>query len=176
MLEDSMNYLDKNLIQVILTLGLVLVFLIARRILGKLVKTHSDKYQILLTREVYIRKLIYSVLFLVFVITVGVVWEVSFQGLSVYFASIFAVVGVALFAHWSILSNLTASVILFFFFPYKIGNKIKIVDGDNSVEGEIIDISLFYIKVKSGENTIYSYPNNLAIQKPMMLSTNSKSK
>ena len=96
--------------------------------------------------------------------------EVSFQGLSLYFASIFTVIGVALFATWSVLSNLTASVILFFFFPYRIGRKVKIIDGDNSIEGQIVDITLFHIKVETEDDRIVAYPNNLAIQKPIMQS------
>ena len=74
-------------------------------------------------------------------------------------------VGVGLFATWSIVSNITASVILFFFFPFKEGSKVKIVDGDNSVEGTVHALSLFSIKIKLEDNTEIYYPNNLAIQK-----------
>ena len=97
------------------------------------------------------------------------VWNVSFKGLSIYFASIFTVIGVAFFAQWSILSNVTASIILFFNYSYKIGNKIKVIDGENSVTGTVMDIDLFQLRIKVESGEIVSYPNNLIIQKPSML-------
>jgi small-conductance mechanosensitive channel len=41
------------------------------------------------------------------------------------------------------------------------------MDGDNSVEGEIIEITLFQIEIKDKEGDIYHYPNNLFMQKPI---------
>jgi len=148
-----------------------LLFLILRSILLKIVKKHSQINDLDYTREVYIKKLISMGLILVFTSAIGMVWEISVKGLSIYFASIFTVIGVGLFANWSILSNLTASVILFFFFPYRIGRDIKIVDGDNSIEGTVVDITLFYIKIEAKDKQFYSYPNNLAIQKPIVQSS-----
>jgi small-conductance mechanosensitive channel len=83
-------------------------------------------------------------------------------------SSLFAIVGVGLFASWSILSNLTCSVILMFSFPYKIGDRIRIVDGDNSIEGRVIDMTMFSIQLENDANDIVSYPNNLALQKPVI--------
>ena len=48
------------------------------------------------------------------------IWSVNFKDLGALLASIFAVIGVALFAQWSILSNVTAGVIIFFSYPFKI--------------------------------------------------------
>jgi small-conductance mechanosensitive channel len=87
----------------------------------------------------------------------------SFKGLSISFASIFTVIGVAFFAQWSILSNITASVLLFFNFSYKVGNKIKIMDGDNSVTGEVANVTLFTFQIKNESGELVNYPNNLFI-------------
>lgn len=103
------------------------------------------------------------------VTVLGAIWEISIQGLSLYFASILTVIGVALFATWSVLSNLTSSIFLFFFFPYRIGQKVRIIDSENSVEGIILDINLFYIKIEIEDGNIVAYPNNLAIQRPMII-------
>ena len=82
-----------------------------------------------------------------------------------FISSIFAVVGVASFAQWSILSNITAGIIIFFSYPFKIGDKIKIHDKDFPIEGEIDDIKAFYIILKSFDGETITYPNNLLIQK-----------
>ena len=99
----------------------------------------------------------------------GIIWEVSFKGLSFYFASIFTIVGVALFANWSILSNITTSIILFFNYSFKIGSEIQIMDKDDSVQGTIVDITFFSIQILTKEGDVISYPNNIAIQKPIKL-------
>jgi len=72
---------------------------------------------------------------------------------------------VALFANWSILSNITASFILYFTFPYKIGDRIRIHDKDLPVTAVISDIKGFYTLLVTDEGEIITYPNNLLLQK-----------
>ncbi len=165
-LFDKPNSFGTYGIQVGITLILVILYIILKSISVRLVNRHGRKNDIAINRVMYIRKLINFLLIGLIMVLIGVTWEISMKGLSVYFTSVFTVVGVGLFANWSILSNITASIILFFFFPYRIGDKITIVDGDNSETGEILDIQLFYIKIKTDKNRIVSYPNNLIIQKP----------
>ena len=73
-----------------------------------------------------------------------------------------------MFAQWSILSNVTASIIIFFTFPARVGDSIRIVDGDNSVEGKIKEISLFQIELNDQDGNLIMYPNNLLLQKPVV--------
>lgn len=162
------GFLKGNLLQVLITIVMVFLFIIVRSVVRKLVIRHARKNKMAYSRELYVKKLIMVIQVLLFLTIIGVIWEISLKGLSLYFASVFTVIGVGLFANWSILSNMTASVILFFFFPYRIGNKIKIIDGDNSVEGTIVDITLFYMQIETDEKKKYSYPNNLAIQKAIL--------
>jgi hypothetical protein len=53
---------------------------------------------------------------------------VEYAQISIFLSSVFAVIGVALFAQWSILSSVNASMIIFFGFPYHGGDKIRIID------------------------------------------------
>ena len=108
----------------------------------------------------------------VFTIGVGAIifiWEVNFKDLGLLFSSIFAVIGVALFASWSILSNVTAGVILFFSFPFKIGDRIRILDSDFPEETEILDIKAFHLYLKKDNGELVTYPNNLLLQKGVAL-------
>ena len=148
-----------------ISLGLIIVYFVAKAITFRLIKQQARRNQIDYSRQLYIRKLSHFILVLLITALLGLAWEISLKGLSLYFASFFTVVGVALFATWSILSNLTASLVLFFFYPYRIGQTIKIIDGDNSQEGRILDINLFYIKIKNLDGDLVAYPNNLAMQK-----------
>jgi small-conductance mechanosensitive channel len=119
-------------------------------------------------RIYYVAKSISILIIFISMFFLALIWSVSLSGLLVFASSIFAVIGVALFAQWSILSNLTSSIIIFFSFPSRIGDYIKILDGDNSVEGKIIEIELFHIRILDHDDNIVIYPNNLFMQKPII--------
>lgn len=154
-------------VEIALTLLVVIVYFITRKILSRLIKNHADKNDHSMSRMTYIIKLSNFGLSIVFLTILALVWEISFRGLSIYFASFFTIVGVAFFASWSIISNITAYAIIFFYFPFKIGSVIRIIDGDNSVEGIVDDITFFFIRIKLESGEKVTYPNNLAIQKPI---------
>ena len=118
-------------------------------------------------RVFYIGK-VFELLFIVTVMLgLAFIWSVDIKGVSVFASSIFAVIGVALFAQWSILSNITASIIIFFTFPARVGDKVRIIDGDDSIEGIISEITLFQIELKDEAGNAVFYPNNLLLQKPV---------
>ncbi|NJN28526.1 MAG: mechanosensitive ion channel family protein [Cyclobacteriaceae bacterium] len=153
--------------EIAVTILLVIAFFIVKKVLSRFIIKHSIHENEINTRTAYIIKLTNFALTLVFLTLLAIVWEVSFKGLSIYFASLFTIVGVAFFASWSILSNITAYAIIFFNFPFKIGSAISIIDGDNTVEGLVDDITFFFIKIKLPSGELVTYPNNLAIQKPI---------
>ncbi|MEO1032490.1 mechanosensitive ion channel domain-containing protein [Winogradskyella sp.] len=89
--------------------------------------------------------------------------------ITLVFSSVFAVIGIGLFAIWSILSNITSGVIMFFSFPYKVGDKIKIHDKDYPVEAIIEDIRAFQLLLREDNGDLVTYPNNLILQKAVTL-------
>ncbi|MGB1309549.1 MAG: mechanosensitive ion channel domain-containing protein [Oceanihabitans sp.] len=97
------------------------------------------------------------------------IFGAQFKDLAVIFSSVFAVIGIALFAIWSILSNITSGVIMFFSFPYKIGDKIQIHDKDFPVEAIIEDIRAFQLYLRLDNGDLVTYPNNLILQKAVTL-------
>lgn len=155
--------------QLILTFILVVLYFIYRNVSARLISRFGKRNKISLPRVKYTVKFFIFIGTTVSLVLLGLIWDISFQGLSVYFLSFFTVAGIGLFASWSILSNITAAVILFFYFPYKIGAKIRIIDGDNSVEGILYDLNLFSIIIKTDDGKQVTYPNNLALQKAIKL-------
>lgn len=96
------------------------------------------------------------------------IWGVNIKELGLILSSVFAVIGVALFASWSILSNITAGVILFFSFPFKIGDRIRILDkelGEGIDDFMIEDIRAFHVHLRQANGSLVTYPNNLLLQK-----------
>ena len=111
-------------------------------------------------------------------VALTLIWGVNIRELGLIFSSVFAVIGVALFAQWSILSNVTAGIILFLAFPFKIGDRIRILDKELETEDvfTIEDIKLYYIYLRNSEGHLITYPNNLMMQKAVTLITTSRHK
>jgi len=59
----------------------------------------------------------------------------------------------------------TSSLLLFFNHPVKIGDKIKVLDKDCPFEGEVTDLTYFFIHVKTNEGEITTIPNSVLLQK-----------
>jgi MscS family membrane protein len=58
---------------------------------------------------------------------------------------------------------------MFFSFPYKVGDKIKIHDKDFPIEAIIEDIRAFQLHLRLDDGNLVTYPNNLILQKPVSL-------
>jgi len=154
--------------QLIVSVSLLIVIALVAKAVLMLIKKVAQKKGVGQNRLFYLNRFIITVAIFLAVVGVLLVYSVDFRGLLVFASSVFAIVGVALFAQWSILSNVTASFLIFFNFPAKVGECIKIIDGDNSVSGEIVEIGLFNTRLQDIDTNIIVYPNNLLLQKPVV--------
>lgn len=101
-------------------------------------------------------------------------WGIDFSGLLVLSTSIITVTGVALFASWSLISNITAYFILLTNVAYRRGNYVRILDGDNFIEGVIADVGPFSTRLLTTERETLMYPNNLILTRPVLLNPKEK--
>jgi small-conductance mechanosensitive channel len=152
----------------VLTIVIVILSFISFKGSDYFINKIGRRKKVIPKRIYYVSKLLHFMIIFFALMAMAIIWNMQFGGIMVFASSIFAVIGVALFAQWSILSNLTASIIIFFTFPARVGDKIKVMDGDNSLTGEIVEISLFQIEIRDADGNTILYPNNLFIQKPIM--------
>ncbi|MDT0539507.1 mechanosensitive ion channel domain-containing protein [Croceitalea sp. P059] len=145
------------------------VFIIVRFVAVQTIRKVGRRSDINQVRTVLVGRYITFGLFFILIISFIFIWGVDFKELGLIVSSIFAVIGVALFATWSILSNITSGIILFFYFPFKIGDRIRILDKDFPEEAIIIDIQTFTINLKKDNGEFLTYPNNLLLQKGVVL-------
>lgn len=150
--------------QIIATGVLFLIYTPVRLLISKITK----RYAIIsgrLARVNHMLKIIFTLLNLGVVTILIFIWGVDPKNIFVAFSSMFAIIGVAFFAQWSLLSNVTAGVIIFFSSPFKIGDTIAVVDKDTPIEGEIEDIQTFHTHFRTKDGQLIIYPNNLFLQK-----------
>lgn len=155
--------------QIIYTAVTIFVLWFFQFALKKAAEKVGKNSEIHITRTRLMFKYINILVILIATFLLALAWGVGVDDLALLFSSVFAVIGVALFAIWSILSNITAGIILFFSFPYKIGNKIKILDKDLPIEAVIEDIKAFHLHLRTADGELITYPNNLLLQKAVSL-------
>ncbi|WP_396137993.1 mechanosensitive ion channel domain-containing protein [Flavobacterium sp.] len=147
------------------TLIVLVLYFFFRISSTKIVRKYAKSNSILEHRTNLVVKYIHILINILAFISIVIIWGVKKDQILLITSSVLAVVGVAAFAQWSILSNISAGIIIFFSYPFKIGDKIKIHDKDFPVEGEIMDVKAFYIILQSSDDELITYPNNLLMQK-----------
>jgi small-conductance mechanosensitive channel len=143
----------------------ILVYLLIRFITHRSIDTMVLNQKATKTRSKVVKKVINFTLLLVVLAVLTSIFGVDQSELAVFISSVFTILGIALFAQWSILSNITAGVIIFFNHTVSLDDTISIIDKDYEVEGRISDIGLLFVVLKTKENEQISIPNNVFIQK-----------
>lgn len=162
-------FFESHFKEIILSIILVFVLLIIRVIILVLVRKIGQKRGINSARIRLIQRYSTFTLFLIGLLFLSIILGAKAEDLALVFSSVFAVIGIGLFAIWSILSNITSGVIMFFSFPYKVGDKISIHDKDFPLEAVIEDIRAFQLHLRLDNGNLVTYPNNLILQKAVTL-------
>ncbi|GLT15129.1 mechanosensitive ion channel domain-containing protein [Vibrio algivorus] len=147
----------------------VLVFYpMLRRIPGK-VFLRSMKSGISPHRKQRARLLLNTITSIILICLLLMLWGIELRGLLVVGSSMFALLGVALFAGWSLLSNLTSFLILFTQNDCRVGRWVRVVDGANFLEGEITEMGFMNVQLRSLDGDLVLYPNNLFMTRPVIV-------
>ncbi|WP_338410770.1 mechanosensitive ion channel family protein [uncultured Flavobacterium sp.] len=163
---------NEHLHQEIYTLIIIALYLFFKYYSKKIIKKSALINQSLDHRTNLVIKYVSILLICIAIIAIVIIWGVNKDQLFLFFSSLFTVIGVAFFAQWSLLSNITAGVILFISYPFKIGDSIKIHDKDFPIHAEIVNIKAFYLLLKTDDGEITTYPNILLMQKGISVISN----
>jgi len=156
---------DKTIFTILLLIALTIAILITKNVIKKFSRLRS----IDANRLKVVLNLSYLAIYLLGAVVIAFIWGVELKQFTVFISSVLAVIGVGFFAQWSLLSNLTASVILFFNHPVRIGDRIKILDKDFNWVGVVTDITGFYVFMTTDTGEYISLPNSLVMQKGIQI-------
>lgn len=152
--------------KIIETIVVIVLYFILKSICFKLIDKTLSKRNFVKARGAVIKRVINIVFLCIGVIFLSLIWGVNQSELVVFIGSALTIVGVAFFAQWSLLSNITSSIILFFNHPVKLNDSIAILEGKEYViEGEIVNIGIFFVTLLTTEGEELTLPNNIFIQK-----------
>ena len=167
--QQFIRHFSPVTVQLIISVSvIILYFIISRRVMPLLyqVIAHSRLKAEMNKRAAVV---LHILLVLALIVVLSVVWGVDIRGLLVLASSMIAVVGVALFAAWSLLSNITAFFILLGQKAFAEGMEVRVIDGANYLEGRIVEINLFSTVLRTKDNEQVVYPNNLLISRPVVV-------
>lgn len=152
-------------IRLLITAIIVLLYIILRLLSIKILRQIRAKFNYTIRRYKSIKKIFLLTIGTIAVLALMLVWGVDKSQLFVFLSSLLTVFGIAFIAKWSILSNITASFILFFNHPIKIGDRICVLDKDFNIDGIISDIGIFYLHVRLENKEEIIIPTNIFLDK-----------
>ncbi len=154
--------------QILITVGLLLVVILVKIISQKNINRLLNRFDFDTKRKRIAHRIINLFLFIFITVTLISIWNIDKKDLIVFLTSVVTVLGIAFFAQWSILANITSSLILFFNHPLKIGQNIRVLDKEYDIEGKLIDISFFFMYVRNEEGYLITIPTSVVLQKTLI--------
>ena len=152
-------------IQIIETVVLLVIYVVTFYLTTSFINNTLKKTQVQRPRRKMIIKAI-NIFTTIGVLTLlAGVWGLKQHEIAVFASTILTALGIAFFAQWSLLSNITSSIILFFNHPLKLGDTIKVLDKDYPFEGEVTELTYFFIHLKTSKGEIITVPNSIILQK-----------
>ena len=157
--------IELYLFQIILSAVAIIFLPITKFLVKKIVSKYGRLIQINEARIEQVKRIFYIFLNIIFIFIVAMIWGVEPGNLMLALSSVLAFIGVALFAQWSVLSNVTAGLIMFFTAPFRIGDHINIIDKDIPIKATLESIQSFYTHIRTDDNELIVIPNNVFLQK-----------
>ena len=161
-----MNEIEIKILEsALVLLFYVIVIFITKNVINNALKNA----QLQRARRKMIIKAVQLLSTIAFMIILAGVWGLEQDEIAVFATSVITALGIAFFAQWSLLANITSSIILFFNHPLKIGDKIKILDRDYPFEGEITELTYFYVHLRSDAGELLTVPNAIFLLKSVAI-------
>jgi small-conductance mechanosensitive channel len=164
--------MNEQEIRIVETTVILILYVIAFFITKTIIDSTLKKTQLQRARRKMIIKAIHLFTTIGFGTLLAGIWGLKQNEIAVFASTILTALGIAFFAQWSLLSNITSSIILFFNHPLKLGDTIKILDKDYQLEGEVSELTYFFIHLKTKDGEIITIPNSLILQKSISVVEN----
>ncbi|MBK1877750.1 mechanosensitive ion channel family protein [Pelagicoccus mobilis] len=167
MKESIQQFIDNSgegVIRAAIALLVLILSYFVARLYRRYINETSERHKFAAHRSDSISKVGQIIIYAITLVIVSNVLGFGIQGVLIATSSFFAIVGVAFFANWSILSNVTASILLYFTFPYRIGDRI-LIESEPNHSGILKDVTLMYMKIQTDGGSYITLPANVAIQK-----------
>jgi len=161
--------MEPNLIKITETIIVILLLSAANLFTRSVVKNILKRFEFEFQRRKITMKLINILLFVMALVVIAAIWGLNQSDLFFYISSFLTVLGIGLFAQWSLLSNITSGLILFLNHPLRLGDRIRVMDKDFQIEGKVDDITYFFVHIRMDNGEKVTIPNSVILQKTISI-------
>ncbi len=163
------HWLISNSTQLVITVLIAVVYIILDRFsTPKLVKGADQGHfkDGAATKAIRIARVVTGFVGLLVLV---LVWGIEFDSVLIFATTTITLLGVAFFASWSLLSNVTAHFVLLLQPSFEHGVFIRIIEADNYTEGYISELNLFNTTLVTENKEVIVYPNNLLLGRQALI-------
>lgn len=147
-------------IQILETLLIVIIYVILYLVFKIIINNFLKKTRLERDRRKMAIRTVQLFTTITAIIFLTGVWGFKQNDIALFASSILTALGIAFFAQWSLLSNITSSILIFFNHPVKSGSYIKVLHKDFNYEGEVIEMNYFFVHLKTKDNEVVTIPNS----------------
>lgn len=91
-------------------------------------------------------------------------YEADLSSLWTMLGAVAALIAVGFVAVWSVLSNISCTVLILFFRPFEIGDELEFTD-PSGLKGKVVNLNFAYTTLRDAEGRLVQVPNNLFFQR-----------
>lgn len=91
------------------------------------------------------------------------VFGFNLGGLWAVLSTVLGLVAIGFVAVWSVLSNVSCTMMILFFRPFSVGDELQFAG--EPVKGRVVDLNFLYTTLETDDDALLQIPNNLFFQK-----------
>lgn len=164
--------MDAQKTQIIETLVVIAAYLTVSYIIKSVVNNALKRAALPRSRRKITIRVANLLITVIAVIFISAIWGLKQNEIAIFVSTLITALGIAFFAQWSLLSNITSSILIFFNHPMRIGDTIKVLDKDYPFEGEIVDLTYFFVHLRTATGETITIPNSMVLQKSISVISN----
>lgn len=169
-----LDWISTNLVELVVTVVVLAACVAVDRISAPRLLEKADEARFRAGAASSAVRFTRGVAFGIGVLVLAAVWGVGLGTVLVFATTAITLLGVAFFASWSLLSNVTSYLILLVHPSFRRGNFVRVIDADNYVEGYISELGVFNSRLITEHREVVLYPNNLLLARPMVVNPRSR--
>jgi small-conductance mechanosensitive channel len=169
-MENIVSWLDRHNVEVIpvlatvgVAIGVFILSYFLRRSLRESIRELAARLRLPYETVLSTTRILIGALWIIAVMLVLEIWGVSVGGLWTLLLGVATIIGVGFLATWTMISNVTASLFIDFWRPFRLGDEIEMLPENFS--GRVIDRNLMFVVIRDSSGAVIQIPNNLFFQK-----------
>ncbi len=150
----------------------VLAISALKRLLHNWLNSIQPRLQLSYATISTIIRFVTAILWLITVLLILDAWSIGLGGLWGLLVSAITVIGVGFLATWAMVSNLTASLFLTIWRPFRLGDTVVLLPENTA--GRVADRNLMFTVLQAQDGSVVHVPNNFFFQKMFMVNGGGK--